>query len=509
MQDNTRIPEAQVALSLALWLIREGLVRDTVSVSIDGAMVSVHGIEIFDPVSFLSGRGWDRREPENKWSGSFVRSGSTSVIEVHSRPGVGDVSAVLTDGRRFIAECKKGYSASTRSNPEYPLMREALGQILTMRTVRETDVLAVAVPSNSKSLELARKWRRAPLIMQSGIKILTVDADGQVDGFQSDDVFHVCFPRSCYKLFNEEVIMAIRTNLLSMVGTIPEGPSRIRRMRTHQGWWRAFVLGVEPGERLDGKGTACNMLAVDSENLGFLTDGILEVVNRVVNDRNENSAGAMEEKRLRRNLLSSQPLCFNIFAPLHADKALALRILQSFFPKLTEITDVYFEFDPKNYTADRSAFDVAIEGREGKKRVLIGLECKYTESFSPTEYKSDVYKRIFDNSSRFLDDYEVLTKSQYNQLFRNQLIAEAYLQHKDFDVVYTGLFCHEDDDGAQRVATEFQHMLRGGEECFRVITFKDFITAVQRLDVPFEVREWSMMLWVRYCATQLSAVVRA
>ncbi len=32
-------------------------------------------------------------------------------------------------------------------------------------------------------------------------------------------------------------------------------------------------------------------------------------------------------------------------------------------------------------------------------------------------------------------------------------MAEAYLQHKDYDVVYTGLFCHEEDASAQRVGS--------------------------------------------------------
>lgn len=86
-------------------------------------------------------------------------------------------------------------------------------------------------------------------------------------------------------------------------------------------------------------------------------------------------------------------------------------------------------------------------------------------------------------------------------------MTEAYLQHNDYDVVYTGLFCHENDSRAQRVASEFQGMLRDGTECFPTITFRYFITAVQKVAVPYEVREWSMMLWARYCATQLSETV--
>lgn len=188
--------------------------------------------------------------------------------------------------------------------------------------------------------------------------------------------------------------------LKCLVGDVPEGTARVKRMRQHQGWWRAFVLGVPPGDRQDGKGTVCNILPVESENTGFLTQGIRDVVDEVVKARDRHSAGAMEETRLRRNLLSSQPLCFNFFAPLYNDNVLALRILKSFFPKLSAVTAVHFEFGEKEYTKDRSAFDVAIVGKEGKKSVLIGLECKYTESFSSTAYHKAVYEQIHNASDR-------------------------------------------------------------------------------------------------------------
>jgi hypothetical protein len=78
MEDSTRIPEAQIAISPALWLIQEGIVRDTISVSIDRAMVRVQGIEILEYVSFVSERRWNRHGMEEQLSGSFLRSGSTN-----------------------------------------------------------------------------------------------------------------------------------------------------------------------------------------------------------------------------------------------------------------------------------------------------------------------------------------------------------------------------------------------------------------------------------------------
>ncbi|MCB2203469.1 hypothetical protein KQI65_01875 [bacterium] len=180
-----RIPEAKVSLHLAMWLIDQGLAADVVSVSIDGAMVKVQGKIIFEPIPFLAKRGWIRQAEGNKWSGTYRHQTFSSTIEIHSLPGQGDVVTRLQDGRRFIAECKKGRSHPSRSNPEYSLIREALGQILTIADVDSNDILAIAIPSNLKSVELALRWRRAPLVRKAGIKILTVDAEGNVVGFDA------------------------------------------------------------------------------------------------------------------------------------------------------------------------------------------------------------------------------------------------------------------------------------------------------------------------------------
>ena len=105
-------------------------------------------------------------------------------IRVHSRPGRGDVVARLRSGHTLRVECKKGPLAHTASSPEYPRMREALGQLLTIEEVGETDILAVAVPHSPKFDELAARWRVSPLVKRLGLRILTVDQKGNVFGFQ-------------------------------------------------------------------------------------------------------------------------------------------------------------------------------------------------------------------------------------------------------------------------------------------------------------------------------------
>ena len=71
---------------------------------------------------------------------------------------------------------------------------------------------------------------------------------------------------------------------------------------------------------------------------------------------------------------------------------------------------------------------------------------------------------------------------KFNQLFRNQLIAEALIQHKEFDFVITGLFCHHDDKDAIDSGNEFKNMLNKSDHDFMIVTFRDFIETVQKLD---------------------------
>ena len=67
-------------------------------------------------------------------------------------------------------------------------------------------------------------------------------------------------------------------------------------------------------------------------------------------------------------------------------------------------------------------------------------------------------------------------------------------------------FCHQ-DGAAIETGHQFQGMLAGKEADFVIITYQDFITAMQQLDLSWERREFSMMLWARYCGIMLSDAV--
>jgi hypothetical protein len=192
---------------------------------------------------------------------------------------------------------------------------------------------------------------------------------------------------------------------------------------------------------------------------------------------------------------------------LKLDLDLATLVIGSVVPAVEEVTAVLFEYaPPENYTKDNSAFDVAIEfRRRDSGKGLLGLECKYTDTFSQKEYDSGAYRMIFagrrEGFRRQYDDYLV---SRYNQLFRNQLIAESMITNNHYDTVTTGLFCHESDESALKIGLEFQNMLKDGDQRFMILTYSMFIEAVQRLSTSAVHRDWSMMLWARYLGLGLS-----
>ncbi|WP_372800874.1 hypothetical protein [Lutibacter sp.] len=314
----------------------------------------------------------------------------------------------------------------------------------------------------------------------------------------------------------------VKEELKAKFGPISENTKDIKRVRLHQGWWRLNVLNKIAGEHpIRNNVTVCNtMHNGEVTGANFLSTNTFKIVQQTLAERTEKDGGKIEETRLFNNLLSSQPLCFNFFAELEYNKQLGLQILQSWWPDITKLNKVLFEYSPKNnYTKDGSAFDIAFDVQFGDKKGFIGLECKYTDTFSykPQQkgavFYGDIGNKNFEtftevfnlNKKAFKSDYfDFVRSKKYNQLFRNQLMAEAMLNNKDFEIIKTGLFCFERDNDAISSGKEFQSMLTLKNEIFTVITYADFITKTQQLQLSWEQREWTMLLWARYCGLQLS-----
>lgn len=179
---SDRMSEAEVSLRLAIDLLSRRMAVQVVSVAIDGAQVQTGQTVRFPMRDFMATLGW-AGDAQDRCQTTYRHRDHSAAIEIHSRPGLGDVVATLSDGIPFIAEAKKGPLARSKSSAEFPLLREALGQLLTIDELPENAMLAVAVPHSPKFVELASRWRKAPLVRRVGIHILTVSQDGSVAGW--------------------------------------------------------------------------------------------------------------------------------------------------------------------------------------------------------------------------------------------------------------------------------------------------------------------------------------
>lgn len=185
MLPANKMPEAEVTLRLAMVIIEGGHTANDVIVAIDGAEVTTGTHVHFPIVEFLNSCGWSNSEQNERWQCSYKHTGYKSAIVVHSTSGEGDLVVDLKSGRKLRVESKKGPLIRSKSSQEYKLIREAIGQLMTIEIAHPNDLLAVAVPHSEKFAELANQWRNRPLMKENGIHIITVRRDNSVTGLEN------------------------------------------------------------------------------------------------------------------------------------------------------------------------------------------------------------------------------------------------------------------------------------------------------------------------------------
>ena len=206
------------------------------------------------------------------------------------------------------------------------------------------------------------------------------------------------------------------------------------RMRLHQSWYRAEVLKVPHGRgpRDDSTRELGNMLRPNDASSGrnFLSPQIFEVVSRRVAQ-----GTGVEEYRVLHDMLSSQPMCFNLFAPLVDDQELATDLVRSLWvPRVRRVTRTEIEWAPQpasEYLADRTSIDTVLEYELDKGGLgFLGIETKLTEPFSPDRYDKPSYRRWMTPDAPWRDDAGAdVDHTAWNQLWRNHLLVWSMLRH--------------------------------------------------------------------------------
>lgn len=179
IRESSMMSEAEVAILLAVHFIEQKGASEA-EIALDGAQVMLKGKVIFPVERYLSKRGWklEKTEGKRRWNGFYTQGGKR--LRIHAHSGQGDVVAVIGK-RRYYAECKKGPTVRTQSSPEYKLLREAIGQLITISEVKTDDVLIVAVPDSPKFRSLTTSWQSLTAIKRAKISFVCVGRSGTVE----------------------------------------------------------------------------------------------------------------------------------------------------------------------------------------------------------------------------------------------------------------------------------------------------------------------------------------
>ena len=175
------MPEAEVSLRLAFYLLSRPHRSGIASIAISSAQIRCGDGAIFPIAEFLNEMNWRQIEQArgNDWHGTY-QSGDRK-IRIHSNPGCGDV--VTSVGHRSIlAACKGGPLIQGPGSPEYSITSGALGQLLNLQQTTDSDIYVVALPDTAGFQALVDDWQRKPLIENTHIRFALVGRNNTVRG---------------------------------------------------------------------------------------------------------------------------------------------------------------------------------------------------------------------------------------------------------------------------------------------------------------------------------------
>lgn len=209
------------------------------------------------------------------------------------------------------------------------------------------------------------------------------------------------------------------------------------------------------------------------EKVNFLTPNISRLVTDKIPEIRKNG-GMIGEPRIWNNLLSSQPLCFNLFGELSLDNALATKYFQKLFTaEVSAVIKIDFEFSSKRGNPDNSAFDVFIEYlNSNQKKCFIGVEVKFQESlFEETprkaaenykKHKVDYTKMTIDSKFFKTNSIEKLRVTPIAQIWRDHLLAWN-MKQEYYDGFFVFLYPYENNE-CKKGVEEYKNYLISDDE---------------------------------------------
>jgi hypothetical protein len=203
---------------------------------------------------------------------------------------------------------------------------------------------------------------------------------------------------------------------------------------------RGYPIGSEPyggGSDATPVGSRFELTFARATGANFTTAGALSAARTRI--ATPERYQMLDENRLWADLLSSMPLCFNLFGDLAGDSDAAKRAVLAWWSDAPAgEMRVRFEHSPGRcdpaFLNNKSAFDAAFEIATGGTRGIIGIETKYHEhavAEAPPKPGALVrYLEVTERSGIFVDGWhEKIVGTDLQQIWLDHLLVLAMLQH--------------------------------------------------------------------------------
>lgn len=268
-----------------------------------------------------------------------------------------------------------------------------------------------------------------------------------------------------------------------------------RRARWHQCHWRTeqnIEMGYQTKKGKRYPNGAMMLPTDDNRGCNFLSDAIAAAVAHRLSYKE--TPETLDEERLRFHLLSSMPMCFNLFGEIWQSRARdgssAVHELWGCDPN--QPVEVKFEHSPgrlkKQYIGDLTAFDVALlVGDPAAPRTVIGIETKYHECALPeappnTDTRLPRYLEVVDKAGIFRHGWErAVFGTPLQQIWRDHLLLLSMLQEeKEKEKVWAGgryVLVHPRGNPAFAKLAEHYRELLTDDSTFQVCTVEDLLEA--------------------------------
>lgn len=264
-----------------------------------------------------------------------------------------------------------------------------------------------------------------------------------------------------------------------------------KKCRLLQSKYRCNSLKVNygVGPNFNSKDLQGNMLS-NGENTGlnFLSETAFNFAKQKVLDKQINKNLTIDEFRLFNNMLSSMPMCFNLFSDLRQhlldDRDETSGIIKRMFSEIdwietTEYIDVEFIPNPiEYYTNDKTAFDAMILVKDEKgKKGLITIETKYTDLLgSNSSSNIELKNKIVEENNLFSEQYSIeLRQNGYKQIHRNYILTYAYAKRNKIRNFINVIISPKEDLISEKEINEVKQALTKNKDSIIKIPLESFV----------------------------------